>query len=268
MRAKKSLGQNFLHSPSVVKKIISTAKISSADTVLEIGPGKGVLTKPLLEQANKIIAVEKDNYLYRKLEDTFFSEIKSDKLSLINEDNLKFNITVFVKKTPYKIVANIPYNITGLILRLFLSHKTQPTSITLMVQKEVAERIVARDGKESILSISVKTYGTPRYIEKVPARYFSPKPKVDSAIIHIDNISKKHFENAEAEVVFFSIVKTGFMHKRKTLVSNLSLLFEKKSVIQIFENLNIKKDIRAEKIPIETWFSLYKKLSQTKALNV
>ena len=261
MRAKKSLGQNFLKSPTTINKMVSTAEISDTDLVLEIGPGKGVLTKPLIEKASKVVAVEKDQLLFMQLQLDFKEEIKSGKLVLINDDILKVDISDYIKDTPYKIVANIPYNITGAILRKFLSQDNQPESLTVMVQKEVAERIVARNEKESVLSISIKAYGTPHYIQKVPARYFSPKPKVDSSIIHIDSISKKSFKNSDNEHDFFEMLKIGFMHKRKTLRSNLSCHYDKQLILQIFEDLEIEDlNIRPEKIPIGIWRELHKKI--------
>ena len=261
MKAKKSLGQNFLKSPSAIKTMITAANISSTDTILEIGPGKGVLTKPLMEKASKVVAVEKDTLLYEQLLASFAELITKNKLILLNADILNLDITEYLKGESYKIVANIPYNITGAILKKFLSQKKQPKSITLMVQKEVAERIVTRDSKESVLSISIKIYGTPHYIQKVPARYFSPKPKVDSAIIHIDNISKKQFINEVDEARFFEILKTGFAHKRKTLRSNLSNIFDKELILHIFKELHIEDvNIRPEKISVDLWKSIHQKI--------
>ena len=158
----------------------------------------------------------------------------------------------------YKLIANIPYNITGAILKKFLTEKNQPSMLVLMVQNEVAKRIVARDGKESILSISVKAYGNPKLEMKVPARYFSPAPKVDSAIISIKNISRNFFiENKVHEDIFWEIIHAGFAHKRKKLSSNLKKILK----------LNIKtqkkyeetlKDKRAEDLSLTDWVLLTK----------
>lgn len=229
-KPKKSLGQNFLKSEAALKKIIETGEIKSGDTVLEIGPGKGALTKHLLESGCRLVAVEKDKELFNFLKEKFKKEIEEKKIILINEDILQFKITDYELQN-YKIIANIPYNITGAILKKFLAGEkssgialraSQPEKMVLLVQKEVAERIVARDKKESILSISVKAYGDPKVIMKVPARYFSPAPKVDSAIIAINYISRKIFEkNNINEEKFWEIVKKGFAHKRKKLSSNL-----------------------------------------------
>lgn len=247
MRAKKSLGQNFLESEAVIETIIETANLNDNDIVLEIGPGKGILTKRLLEEVEKVVAVEKDNNLFEKLKKLFAKEIKEGRLELINKDILKIDLGL--KK--YKLVANIPYYITGEILREFLSNRVQPERIVLMLQNEVVERIVAKDGKESILSISVKAYGEPKYIQKVEKENFNPKPKVDSAILLIENISKENFSEID-EKEFFDLVKIGFSQKRKFLSNNLKKVLGK-NIQEIFKNAKIKPDLRAEKLGVEDW---------------
>ncbi len=205
--AKKSLGQNFLSSKKIVERIVMEAKVSKEDCVLEIGPGKGILTEALLEKVKKVIAVEKDDFLFEFLKEKFAKEIKVKKLEIIHEDIVDFDQEKI--KKPYKLVANIPYNITGEILRKFLSGKNKPESMTVLVQKEVAERIFARDGKESLLSISVKIFGTPRLGFVISRGQFNPVPNVDSRVLSIDNINEvsKKFEalgarRRESEDVF------------------------------------------------------------------
>ncbi len=264
-RAKKSLGQNFLKSEIALKKIAEVGEIKKDDVILEIGPGKGALTEKLLEQSNLVIAVEKDRELFEFLKTKFEKEILEKKLILINDDILKFDpllisplaggenipMTRKARGVHYKIIANIPYNITGAILKKFLTIEAQPERMILMVQHEVAKRIVARDNKESILSISVKAYGEPKIIAKVDKRYFSPSPKVDSAIIAIKNISRKTFkENNIDEERFWGIVKAGFAHKRKKLSSNL-----KNRGISTSETL---KNKRAEDLTLSGWIALSK----------
>lgn len=260
MRAKKHLGQNFLNSPTVIDAVVSAAEISSQDTVLEIGPGKGSLTRALLKAGKTVIAVEKDSELIPRLEAQFAPGTEAGKLQLVEGDILDPSMLkkLKIKKGGYKVVANIPYYITGQILRLFLSGAKQPQSITLIVQKEVAERIVARDKKESVLSLSVKAYSAPKYIKKIPARYFSPKPKVDSAIMHIDNISKSNFGSKKEEELFFTLVKTGFSHKRKFLLNNLEELFDKKKIRCVFKQCGLPENTRAEDVPFEKWLCLLK----------
>jgi len=291
-KAKKSMGQNFLKSQEALRKMCEAGEVNDKDIILEIGPGKGALTEKLLEKAGRVIAVEKDRELFEFLKEKFINEIKSRKLILLNDDILKINLNeVFFKfssdprmredeepdhsenlKTPrldfdfdYKIIANIPYNITGAILKKFLSCDNQPERIVLLVQKEVAERIVVRDSKESILSLSVKAYGTPKYVMKVHKRFFTPEPKVDSAIIAITNISKDNFKTDMDEKNFFNIIKAGFAHKRKILRRNLenlqTLEVRLPKIDEIFEKLGINPKARAEDIKLETWLKISRSLS-------
>jgi 16S rRNA (adenine1518-N6/adenine1519-N6)-dimethyltransferase len=250
-KAKKSMGQNFLKSKQAIRDIVVAGEIAPGDVVLEIGPGKGVLTEALLNVGAKVIAVEKDDDLVALLSEKFEKEIKNGSLVLENEDILTFNKEQLTKNK-YKIIANIPYNITGAILEKFLTAEIQPERMVLMVQKEVAQRIVARDGKESILSLSVKAFGEPKYIAKVPAKYFSPAPKVDSAILGIFNINRNNFKTIDEEKKFFEIVKTGFAHKRKLLRGNLSKILTKEGLGTLAEKS------RAEDIPIKDWLMLAK----------
>jgi 16S rRNA (adenine1518-N6/adenine1519-N6)-dimethyltransferase len=265
MKAKKSLGQNFLKSQIALQKIIEVGEIKSDDVILEIGPGRGMLTVKLLERAGLVIAVEKDRELFEFLKFKFEKEIKSNTFVLVREDILKFDIDQSVKKAGQNILDRALGRSdgdgqrkfsTGAILKKFLTEKNQPERMVLMVQHEVAERIMARDGKESILSISVKAYGKPKKMMKVPARYFSPSPKVDSAIIAINNISRKTFEeNQVNEEKFWEIVRAGFAHKRKKLSSNLkSIGFVNLASAEIMLNK------RAEDLSLSDWISLTKAL--------
>lgn len=253
-KAKKSLGQNFLKSKVALMQILHAGEVNKKDIVLEIGPGKGALTSLLLENAKKVIAVEKDSELVEFLKEKFSKEIKEGRLNLVEADILDYEI----KTKNYKLIANIPYNITGAIFKKFLAAKNSPLTMVLLVQKEVAERIVARDKKESILSISVKAYGIPKYIAKVSKKYFSPSPKVDSAIIQITDISKKNFKNHIEEGRFFEILKLGFAHKRKILSSNLCSVFSKEDIYKMFEKLDLDKNIRAENLSKEDWIYISK----------
>ncbi len=196
------------------------AMVKPGDTVVEIGPGKGILTKELLHSGAHVIAIEKDDALYTKLLSVFEEEIQSKKLTLIHGDVLEQDISKITKKKSYKVVANIPYNITGLLIPFFLESAHQPASMTLLVQKEVAQRICAKDNKESILSLSVKVFGKPVYVEKVGRTLFRPSPRVDSAIIHIENIHPG-FKNLAEKKDFFEIIKKAFNSKRKKISSTL-----------------------------------------------
>ena len=257
-KTKKSLGQHFLKSKPALRKIISAGELSSGDTILEIGPGKGVLTQELLKYAKKVIAVEKDVNLFEFLQGKFTKEIKNGSLVLTNDDILDFSLASYKLGSPasrtgrYKLIANIPYNITGAILKKFLTEDPQPERMVLLVQKEVAERIVARDGKESILSISVKAYGKPAMAGKVPARYFSPPPRVDSAILLISDIARRIFnENHISEGKFWQIVRKGFAHKRKKLSNNLKNVVPSDALAKFY-------DKRAENLALSDWISLAK----------
>jgi 16S rRNA (adenine1518-N6/adenine1519-N6)-dimethyltransferase len=288
-KAKKSLGQNFLKSEIALRQIVEAGEIKKEDVILEIGPGKGALTEKLLEKSDCVIAVEKDYELFAFLKEKFVDQISSGKLKLLQGDILEFNIEDAGQNVPertlgrsdsdgqrkfsaenfrgesgnilsgilsYKIIANIPYNITGAILKKFLTEKSQPEMMILMVQHEVAQRILASprqggaSGKESILSISVKAYGEPKLVAKVDKRYFSPAPKVNSAIISIKNISRKIFiDNKVDENKFWEIVKAGFAHKRKKLSSNLKGVCQRDSLIHL-------GDKRAEDLTLLDWINL------------
>lgn len=253
MKAKKSLGQNFLRSNNAIRKIVETGNISKDDLILEIGPGKGVLTEKLLLKAKKVFVVEKDTMLCVMLKEKFSKEIIDNKLIIYEGDILDFDIEKNIGSNKYKIIANIPYNITGAILKKFLTVSNQPTDMVLMVQYEVAKRIVGKD-KESILSISVKAYGEPKIILKVPARYFTPSPKVDSAVIAIKNISREKFSTEKDNIneeKFWKIVHLGFSHKRKKLSSNLKSNFSDKKTLLVY--LGNK---RAEELPLKEWLKL------------
>ncbi len=245
----KTYGQNWLTSPQAVAKIVETAEIKKTDIILEIGPGTGLLTKNLLATGAKIIAIEKDPSLITNLEETFKNELASGQLKLILGDFLELSPTVFPKK--YKVVANIPYYITGQIIRQLLENINQPESAVLLVQKEVAKRIVGENNKESLLSLSVKAYGEPKYIQTIKAGSFYPKPKVDSAILKIDNISKQFFKNMD-EKTFFEMIKAGFAQKRKLAKNNLGLNGED------LVNCGSPENARSEDISLSQWQSLYK----------
>ena len=253
MFPKKSLGQNFLTNTDIVASIADAASLSSDETVLEIGPGKGILTGELLKRAGKVIAIEKDRELIPLLQEKFKKEIKENRLILINEDILTFQLPIYIER--YKLVANIPYYITGQIIRQFLTAEKQPETMVLLVQKEVAERIIARDGKESLLSVSVKTYGTPSYIKTVKAGSFTPAPKVDSAILLINNISRDFFSNISEER-FFEVLHAGFAHKRKQLFGNLKAVFDEKVLRERMEEEKIPENIRAEDVSLPKWRGL------------
>lgn len=253
MTPKKSLGQHFLTNTGIVASIAEAGLVSADDTVLEIGPGKGILTAELLKIGATVIAVEKDKELLPFLEEKFKNEIVKKQLVIINEDILDFSPETYnLQPETYKLVANIPYYITGAIIRKFLTEKHQPKKMVLLVQKEVAERIVAKTGKESLLSISVKVYGRPKYIKTIKAGSFTPPPKVDSAILLIDNISRGFFDIISEER-FFEILHAGFAHKRKQLFGNLKAVFDEKILREKMATCGILENVRAESLSVEDW---------------
>ena len=257
-RPKKSLGQHFLTSPHYAEVMCDAAEVHTGEVVVEIGPGQGVLTRVLLARGAQVVAIEKDDHLYTMLQNAFEREIDTKALRLIHADVL--DTKDYELPAHFKLIANIPYNITGEILRLFLGGPHQPESATLLIQKEVAERILARDQKQSLLSLSVSVFGTPRIVAKVSKGNFSPVPKVDSAILHISSISRSFFKNKEEERGFFELIRAGFAHKRKKLSSNIVPLYQKTSVSEAFFKLSIEENARAEDIMKENWLSLLRSL--------
>jgi len=250
------LGQHFLIDQDILDKIIKTSSIKKTDTILEVGPGLGVLTEKLLKKASKVLVIEKDKDMVLFLKHNFS---KSKNLFIYHEDILKFNIEKYIKGS-YKIVANIPYYLTSRLLRNFLERKNKPKSMILMVQKEVAERIIARSKKENLLSTSVKFYGKPKIIMEVSAKSFYPRPKVESAVIEISDI-KNSCQNIN-EKSFFQLIRIGFGGPRKKLLNNLSSGFkkDKKYFEKIIKKNNLDINIRAEDLNLKNWLSILKEM--------
>lgn len=246
-QAKKSLGQNFLMHARIAERIAMAAELAPEDVVFEIGPGTGMLTRELLKLAKQVIALEADYELFEKLQSDFASEIADGRLDLRHGDIRTFDIASLPEG--YALVANIPYYLTGEIFRMFLASSNQPSRMTLLVQKEVAERI-ARSKKESILSLSVKAFGEPKYVFTVPRGAFKPAPNVDSAVLTIRGISRKHFHAKSKELRFFELLHAGFAHKRKFVRKNLSEAGLSAG--------DIPEKARAEDVPLRVWISLSK----------
>jgi 16S rRNA (adenine1518-N6/adenine1519-N6)-dimethyltransferase len=248
--AKKSLGQNFLMHPQIAERIVGAAKLPENATIFEIGPGTGMLTHALLAKAGKVIAIEADDALAPQLEETFAAEIASEKLTLIHGDVREFDPTAI--EGDYHLIANIPYYITGEIIRSFLTAAHKPASMTLLVQKEVAERI-ARSAKESLLSLAVKVFGKPESCFTVPRGAFRPAPNVDSAVLAIRNIDPTMLIGDGEEERFFSILRAGFAHKRKRLAKNLEAVAPAERILSAFEAAALNKDVRPEDVSLGTW---------------
>lgn len=234
--------------PQIAARIVHAAR--AGDTVLEVGPGRGILTAALLAEGANVIAVEADDTLLPGLRGRFAGEVAGGRLTLVHAD-IRDYLPEHPDRPegPYAVVANIPYYLTGELMRLLLTRERQPSSMTLLVQKEVAERI-ARDPKESLLSLSVKAYGSPAYEFTVPKGAFVPSPKVDSAVLSVRNISRAHFPSLEEERRFFELIRAGFAHKRKRLAKNLADAG--------FEAPSVPEGARAEDLPLSAWLSLAK----------
>jgi 16S rRNA (adenine1518-N6/adenine1519-N6)-dimethyltransferase len=271
MIPKKSLGQNFLVNDDIARKIAEATDIENKN-VLEIGPGKGILTKHLTRKAGRVLAIEIDENVAKICEDILRRSDLEEGAEIIGDDILKIDLPALLEKNtflPYKVVANLPYYITSKIIRLFLETKYPPDEMILMVQKEVGERIVAQDakprsetrsvstagGKESILSISVKFYAEPKILFPVSRENFDPAPEVDSVVIRI---KRKNTPDADPKK-FFSLVRAGFSSKRKTLENNLSAGFQvpKAEITEILEKTGLEPAVRAEKLSLEDWVRLY-----------
>jgi 16S rRNA (adenine1518-N6/adenine1519-N6)-dimethyltransferase len=258
---KKSLGQHFLNSEYVPKKMCDAANLTAGDVVFEIGPGTGALTKELLARGVRVIAFEADKRAIAVLGATFAPELAAGQLILHHGDAKSIPFAKLgLLDQEYKVVANIPYYISGLLFRTVLESDAQPKTLVYLVQKEVATRI-CKDKKESLLSLGVKAYGTPTYICSVARSHFTPPPKIDSAVVAIHNISKDNFRLVTEET-FFEILHLGFGQKRKQLQGNLGAKYPKDLLLKAFKTANIKDSARAEDISLQSWLLIAKELQK------
>lgn len=258
LKPKKRFGQVFLIKESVFEKILKSAELKRNDVVIEIGPGFGFLTKRISEIVKKVIAIEKDKNLSKFLK----KNLKDQKnIKIINDDILVFleNEKNLPKK--YKVIGNIPYYLTSHLIRKFFEKKSKPRLIVLMVQKEVAKRILDKK-RNSILSLSLQFFSKIELVSFVPKNYFWPKPKVDSAILKI--IPKKRKNYFKDEDLFFKIVKAGFSHPRKKMLRNLEkeLKLENEKVKSIFKKNNINYLKRAEELNFKDWLNILKEIKK------
>ncbi|MDA8597086.1 16S rRNA (adenine(1518)-N(6)/adenine(1519)-N(6))-dimethyltransferase RsmA [Candidatus Pacebacteria bacterium] len=252
---KKSLGQHFLTSDVVPGWLCDAANFSQGDSVLEIGPGTGVLTRALLARGAQVIALEADHRAIEILQETFSCEISSGQLTVHHTDVRELDITKYsFTDHGFSVVANIPYYLSGHLFRTLLESDLQPKEIVFLIQKEVASRI-AREQKESLLSLSVKAFGEPSYIRTVGKGHFSPPPKVDSAIIAVRNINRSHFAALPASY-FFELLHLGFGQKRKQLLGNLANQYDRGILTHSFSTIGLNLTVRAEDMSLKTWLSL------------
>lgn len=254
LHADKRLGQNFLHDPYALEKIIQVAEIQPTDTVLEIGPGLGSLTRYLANAAQKVVAVELDEKLFPPLETVI---APYNNIQLIHGDMLGIEPGEIIQQDDYLIVANIPYYITSALIRHLLESTPKPRRIVLTIQKEVAERICAEPGDMSLLALSVQVYGQPRVAANIPAKAFFPAPKVDSSVLVVDIYSTPLVDESLLDT-FFQLTKAGFSQKRKKLRNSISAGIRQSPVET--ENLLHAADIdpqrRAETLSIIEWGKL------------
>lgn len=254
IRLKKGLGQNLLTDKNQIRKIMASIGLSSSDTVLEVGPGLGAITLEMAKTAKNIVCIEKDQEMVSALNQKLKEgDIKN--VEIINADILKLfdkdKLNVKIKK--YKIVANIPYYLTSALIRNLLEIKNPPEDIFLMIQKEVGQRICAKPGNLSILSIAVQYYANPKILFTVPKGCFFPSPKIDSVFIRITPKGVKKNDK------YFKLIKAGFSHPRKQLIGNLfnQLKIEREIIKKWLEDNNLKPGERAEVLSLPQWDSLF-----------
>ena len=260
--ANKRLGQNFLINDDVIENIIEAANIEEKDLVIEIGPGLGTLTSKLLEKAGKVIAIELDEKMITILKDRFKLY---NNFILLNEDVLKVDLNMLIRKNignleKVKVVANLPYYITTPIIMKLLEDKLSIHSITVMVQKEVADRITAIPGDKlsGAITYSVNYYAEAKKVAFVDKNSFIPAPEVDSEVIKFD-IREKPVVEVNNEAMFFKVIKASFMQRRKTLVNGLinsGIITDKTKIKEIFDNIGLDINTRGEKLTIEQFAKL------------
>lgn len=256
MRPNKSFGQNFLIDRAVLSKIVEAAELSEQDEVLEVGAGTGVLTRELARYAKHVVAVELERDMLTLLRKTT-SHLHN--VALIERNLLSFNPVESFGQASYKLVANLPYYITAAALRYFLEHEHAPSLLVVMVQWEVAQRIVAEPGDLSLFAVSVQLYGKPRIMARVPAQAFYPAPKVDSAILRVD-VRKELPLLFDERDRFFRVVQAGFCQARKQLHNSLThgLHCKNTQVREWLALANIEANRRAETLTLDEWLRLWR----------
>jgi 16S rRNA (adenine1518-N6/adenine1519-N6)-dimethyltransferase len=267
LKARKSLGQHFLVDGVVLSTIIEAAELLPEDTVIEVGPGLGILTSELARHAGNVIAVELDTELASLLQCRLAS---LSNLRVINADILKVKLPQLLGgKSQYKVVANLPYYITSPVLRYFVEASPKPSLMVMMVQKEVGEAIVASPGNMSLLAVSLQVYSQIRIISYVPSRCFYPQPKVDSVILRFDVLPEPAVKVADMNG-FFEVVKSGFSSPRKQLHNSLAhgLGMKPAEVAPFLNQANIDSKRRAETLSLEEWAKLYEVLAVSKKVGM
>ena len=251
-KTKKSLGQHWLHDEAALESIADAADIHDQDTVLEIGPGLGTLTKLLVARASHVVAVEFDEKLAKDLP----SHMSADNLEVVSQDILSFDLTTL--PAGYKVVANIPYYLTSNLIRVLSETPNQPEAVAILIQKEVARRAAAEPGDMSLLSVTAQFYWQVSLDIEVPAHLFTPPPKVDSQVLVLKRRPTPLYEDVDAKQ-FFRLVKAGFSQKRKTLLNSLSsgLHMPKEEIAKLCESADIDAGRRPQTLGLDEWHKLY-----------
>lgn len=252
LRPKKGLGQNFLSDPVILKKVVQAGGITGEDTVLEIGPGLGTLTRELSGSARQVVAVEIDENMFGPLGEVL---AQAENVRLVQGDILEQSIPdLMAAPQPYVVIANIPYYITSAILRHLLESGHPPLRLALTVQREVGERICAQPPDMSLLALSVQVYGTPHVTFRIPAGAFYPPPKVDSVVVQVDVFPEPLIPTGTLDL-FFRLAKAGFSQKRKMLRNSLSggMQWSKAQAETVLERAEIDPQRRAETLSIVEW---------------
>jgi 16S rRNA (adenine1518-N6/adenine1519-N6)-dimethyltransferase len=262
VRPRKGLGQHFLVSRAHLARIVGAADLTDADVVLEVGPGLGVLTDALARRAGRVVAVEVDPGMRRILDETL---VQHRNVVVVPTDILRADLHELIGAEPeparmergYKVVANLPYNITSAVLRHVLESPVKPELAVVMVQKEVAERILAEPGDMSILAVAVQFYASPSHVTSVPAGAFHPRPKVDSSVLRLDTYAEPPVEVDDVSL-FFRVVRAGFGQKRKQLRNSLSagLATKPATAAAMLQAAGIDPQRRAQTLSLEEWSAL------------
>jgi 16S rRNA (adenine1518-N6/adenine1519-N6)-dimethyltransferase len=265
LRPRKGLGQNFLTDSFHLSKIVEAADLTAEDTVLEIGPGPGTLTRLLAEAARRVIAVELDSHMVNLLKNEF-GHLQN--LTVVEADILQTDIEVLIpnlsRTSPFpsfKVVANLPYYITSAVMRHLLETTPRPERMVVTVQKEVAQRMIAGPGKMSVLAVSVQFYGQPKLVHRIPAGAFYPPPKVDSAVVRVDTFPQPPLVVGDVRH-FFRVVKAGFSQKRKQLKNSLAAGLHRpvSEIVAAMQQVEINPTRRAETLSLIEWGQLAKVL--------
>jgi 16S rRNA (adenine1518-N6/adenine1519-N6)-dimethyltransferase len=268
IRPDEKLGQNFLVDTDALDKILSAAALTPADLVVEIGAGVGTLTQALCARAGQVIAVEKDRRLIKLLRFALheFANVQIVNCDILQLDILKLLAADYPHFSTFKIVANIPYYITGKILENVFVLKRKPKLIVLLVQREVGERVCAKPGQMSALSVAAQVYSRPEIVGVVLRQSFFPPPEVDSVILKLQ--PRENFAVAADQRAFFRLVKLGFAHRRKTLENNLAagLRLAKPAAAALLQSAGLPSAVRAQELAIEDWARLLQVLDSVKAM--